>query len=706
MAGIKRQYSPDSVGEDERASKLSKPESNNASAVAHAILTKSTDRQVRIDVKLGSTRKGARNDPMPSFSIEDMRKDLENYDSTLFNGEFVQGDDEDQEANECDYNNEDDADEDDDEDDEDDEGDEDDDDDEDDEGDNYSDYGEGHLWLETIRGTALSAQSLSKNSKIGSCLARLIRREEMRALFWNEMEVPSRELSKLAFELFDRYGRLRSDYCDHDVRKGTGVWGKELNYGDLLLFEEIKIDRQWRRQGIARQIVKAILETTRTKVASHVGFFALVRPGYLTREATSAQEPPEKQEEIAQCFWKSLGFRRVGISSWLAFTDSVEHPSRQLELEQDCQKPEAAPEDNAIPRILKELYQKLGHPETDENECISNVQVALSSNLESQKCGPCGDTLLHFAALRRKPELVKLIIAGAPQTVTLRNQEGYTPAEALQRELEEQRTRQGDSQLTRVVSDDFTGYEASAIACLAAFQNFSAVDLSTLSPRDIEAAVAVTAEQISRPIGFDILAIQKTLRLKYGCTCGDCLGGFISPRTKFALLCVAEVQYDMLNDDIGHRTGPQWVDSNNHLLTELPSSVRNNLKTNKSMRQGFTNMINYFAECLRRDRIPSEREVLSVLRSYQSEWPPVTKGFLQRGGSVASVATMIFQTAMYQDKWSGDGHCWQMFAEQIDKLPSCRNDHEFAFVSGTCGYKRVQPDCSQLIYDPNDVSCW
>lgn len=148
-----------------------------------------------------------------------------------WSSELDQDDDEDQEASEDDGNDEDDED----------------DEaylypeyDEDDEGDNYSDYGE-HPWLETIRGTAAPPRSTPlslKDSKIGSCLARLIRRGQMRASFWLEMEEPSQETADLAFELFDRYGRLQTDYYNHDILKGTGAWGEELNHGDLLLFEE------------------------------------------------------------------------------------------------------------------------------------------------------------------------------------------------------------------------------------------------------------------------------------------------------------------------------------------------------------------------------------------------------------------------------------------------------------------------------------
>lgn len=45
---------------------------------------------------------------------------------------------------------------------------------------------------------------------------------------------------------------------------------------------------------------------------------------------------------------------------------------------------------------------------------------------------------------------------------------------------------------------------------------------------------------------------------------------------------------------------------------------------------------------------------------------------------------------MEHDQWAGDGSHREVFAEDIDKLAVCMNDHEFGFVAGMCGYKRVR----------------
>ncbi|KXX78615.1 hypothetical protein MMYC01_204488 [Madurella mycetomatis] len=524
------------------------------------------------------------------------------------------------------------------------------------------------------------------------------------------MELPSQEVADLAFGLFDRYGRLDHDYYEHEFRKGTGVWGKELDEGDLLLFKSLKVDPAFRRRGLGTKIVNAILEKARTKVDKSVGFFAIAKPGVLlSGSERSGMAPEEKQPtiermmRISTSFWRSLGFRRVGTSAWFARAESPEHPSRHVELAQDWEGPDDAAA--TLSDDLERLFGKLADPTADELECINDVRKTFLDDHEGQQWQAFdrdGNTLLHIAAMSSKPELVKFVLSKVSHLARMRNKEGYTPLEALQNKLERQRTRESDGHRFSVRSDAFGGFGPSSIASLAAFENSNAFDLSTLSLQDIEAISSTTDQEINMNPQLDIAGIRKTLRLKYGCTCGKCVGGFLSPRMSLALLCVAEIEYDILKDSMS-LTGPGWVNYNGDLLTYLPDNVRENMKTNKSMREGFSNMFDHFAQCLRQGVLPTEQTVLDVLRLERSEWPPVTRNFLQRGGTVASVSTMIFEMAMNDDEWAGDGSHRDTFGGEIDALVECRNDHEFGFVSGMCGYKRIRPDTSCFVDTDGEV---
>lgn len=578
----------------------------------------------------------------------------------------------------------------------------------------YDDDDDEFLWYEELDGLAklkssTDSPTISRRAakQIGGCSAKLIRRGKMRESFWFEMEQPTQETADLAFDLFDRYGRLNPEFYEHDVNKGTGVWGNELDHGDLLLFEDLTVDAAHRRRGIGTKLVNAVLEKTRKKVSEPVGFFALARPGFLWREVSflrgNRAAMREAQEEAMKgniAFWHAMGFRRVGTSSWLAWTDSPGHPSRQLGIAQDWICPDDLTADVSLYGKMEQICQKLADPAVKAAECIGELIMTLPEDFEDgqwQTTDHDGDTLLHIASRLSKPELVSFLLSRVPRLAAVRNKKGHTALEALQNHLECWRTRRSVGFATLVTPDAFKGFDASDIECLAVLEHTTAFDLSSLSPRDIEAVSSTTDEQTRRaPPQVDIVSIQKTLRYKYGCTCGQCIGGFLSPRMKLALLCVAEIEHDNM-DTFMDDTGPDWVTFNDDLLRHLPGFVRENFKTNKSMRQGFANMFSHFAKCLEKGRVPSEGNVLDFYQSGVSEWPPVTRNYLERGGSVAAVANTIFERAMEQDDWAGDGCHRDTFGEDIDKLVACRNDHEFGFVAGMCGYKRVQPASSRFV---------
>ena len=127
-------------------------------------------------------------------------------------------------------------------------------------------------WLEKIHGEVTSQRnSRSRPKQIGSCEAYLIRRDRIADTLWDDMEELEDEMAALAFELFDRFGCLKPHFKDHPVNRGSGVWNDELDYGDLLLIEEIKVSPRVRRRGIGSKLARAILELTSKKSEEFLG---------------------------------------------------------------------------------------------------------------------------------------------------------------------------------------------------------------------------------------------------------------------------------------------------------------------------------------------------------------------------------------------------------------------------------------------------
>jgi hypothetical protein len=70
-----------------------------------------------------------------------------------------------------------------------------------------------------------------------------------------------------------------------------------------------------------------------------------------------------------------------------------------------------------------------------------------------------------------------------------------------------------------------------------------------------------------------------------------------------------------------------------------------------------------------------------------SEWPPVTRNYLSRGGTVEAAFLMCVDLAMDQDARIGDGNLEEVMEQESSPLPRCRNDIEWDCMCEVLGYK-------------------
>ena len=537
----------------------------------------------------------------------------------------------------------------------------------------YEEYAE-FPWLEAIDGFVYLKKDPagpSKSKIIGSCNALLIRRAAIRGSFYSDMEEPSDETSKLAFTLFDRYGWLRSEWKDHPHQRGTAAFQDELGKGDMYLLDRLVIDPSYRRQGLGKRVTMALLEKARSKIDRP--FFTFVRPGFLRivmdEQRFHGKSENEKQsilfqdQDNAVAFYRALGFRRIGSSSWLGLASSSDHPSRLIPSHCDFDR---QVQDRPFPEGESQALLKTLASDLDDSTALAQLQDLDVKNPNDDQVWLAtddkGNTPLHIAAIRYKSQSVDCILAEPVgfQMQPRRNDDGHTPLEALLSRLEVLRTQKEVGFAIAHVSDSFVGYCKKALQCVARLKGVTA----------------------STPLEFS--------RLKYGCTCEQCWHGILSPRMIQALKEQADLIHSILLDDLSD--GRLWVEMNGDYLIHLLQPVRENLKTNKSMRQGFVNLCEYFGDCLDSKVLPTETNILDKYDE-SGEWPPCTKNFLQRGGTVASVASTLFLQAMDSDESIG-GAMWDEddgpgSEENQEQLPRCRNDKEYGFVSGMLGSSRV-----------------
>jgi hypothetical protein len=543
-------------------------------------------------------------------------------------------------------------------------------------------YDEFERWMRTIH-----VRCSYDGKEIGRGLGRYVNRDRIRDAFWRDMEQPCEELSKVAFQLFDRYGRLKQELKDHMIRKGTGVWGSELDLGPLFIIEEVCIDRDWRRKGVGKRIVTCLIEKSRAGKRNPA--FSLVAPGWLTREIEpdirgktklEAQQIQSCVQGVAISLYRSLGFRRIGASGFFGLATDPSHPAHTIPSIADFDPADAEPDIDEGPNTvadwfgdparsswrLKLLEERLPLHHAaitlPDEECVEFFHKFKISNVLMDDWGKVdrfSKNVLHVAACEFKIQSVRWLLESANEGHTLsaaRTIEGYTPQEELESHLESKRTKKEHGMLTVDISDNFLGFPPEAVGCLAALR---ALD----NPSEIQCA-----------------------RLKFGCTCGSCLDGFLSPRMKFALLCQAELTHDLLNEDI--EDGKMWCMMHDDLFTHVGPDLQQKFRTNKSYRQGFANVFDHVAATLRADQAPTALNVQNTWRD-SNEWPPHTKNFFQRGGNAENALRIIFDQARDQDEWAGNGEHMDLFEDDVNALPECRNDHEFGFAALACGVSNL-----------------
>ncbi|KAI1343004.1 hypothetical protein F5Y15DRAFT_273861 [Xylariaceae sp. FL0016] len=231
--------------------------------------------------------------------------------------------------------------------------------------DSLDDDWEDRPWIEMINSFAyLKGSSTGINEsrdQIGSCRCALIRREMTGRDFHREMEEPTEETSALAFDFFDQHGRLRNEFKQHSIKRRSGVWGDEMDHGDLLL-----------------RLVNAILGETRRKSPT---FFAVARSAVPTHYEPNVAEMTEdrkwvlhdKEEEIITCFLRSLGLRRVGSTEWFALSSESGHPFHKMQASHDYDPPKVTVREQDP--VMRALFRSVNV--LDDERCLVKLQSSV-----------------------------------------------------------------------------------------------------------------------------------------------------------------------------------------------------------------------------------------------------------------------------------------------------------------------------------------
>ncbi|KAK6358054.1 hypothetical protein TWF730_007408 [Orbilia blumenaviensis] len=538
-------------------------------------------------------------------------------------------------------------------------------------------------WLTTIR-VDLTANRMAVGTGLGKYLAK----DKIRDIFWKTMSEEVAEFRRMAYFLFNRYGRFKEHFKSHPVQRGSGVWGDELDNGDIFFIECVHVVPAWRRKGFGNMIIDELIAKScregRTPVVTIVSpqcFLNEIQERTKNEGWYKAHQIEARTMEQIISFWRKSGFRRIGSSRFFGRPTDPSHPSVTIlpendfnpakptfdpELPPESKVKQSAPksqEDISRSRSMKLLRDRLVTHHAvltlQDEECVAflwNFKPPKSQLNITNSVDRFLNNTLHHAAMRFKPKTIAWLLSNANKDNLLssaRNVEGYTPEEALKARLEIMRTirieKSPDGSANRDLSDisaAFTGFPKNAVYALAAFKRL----------RD--------------------LPRYKYLQLQFGCTCRQCISGILSPRMRVALMCQARWIHKML----GNGEGPSMWDMDPSAYVQyLTPELQEIIRTEKPIQQGYSNLFFFVAETLRRRKLPTVCDVMNTYFSYK-EAVPCTRMFLDKGGTLQDVFRILFEQARDSDDWVGDGTQMQRAAIVIETLPECRNDHEFDFL--------------------------
>jgi len=314
-------------------------------------------------------------------------------------------------------------------------------------------------WMQTLH-----VKCIKDGRVVGTARGRYVDRDKnwMRANFWTEMDAASEDLSTIGFELFDRYGRLKEEFKSHIVRKGSGVWGDELDLGSFFVIEHLLVNAAWRRKGIGSKLTNTLMSNSRKSSRSPV--FMIVLPGVLTEDVNAEMRfKPDREQaefrsraiEAAIAFYRFLGFRRVGASLCFGLATDPDHRARSILPEADFDPREAAEEEDFFDepsyvvdwegsyrlQDFQERYPlQLAVSTLKDDICVKLFKESKFTEDQWTKCDRFSQNILHHAASSLKPRVVRWLLENSDQTFPFaRSVDGYTPLEALQAQLDNRR---------------------------------------------------------------------------------------------------------------------------------------------------------------------------------------------------------------------------------------------------------------------------
>jgi hypothetical protein len=266
------------------------------------------------------------------------------------------------------------------------------------------------------------------------CLGYLIDRTRV-SDFYRQMKDYSPQTGQLAFTLFDRRGNLRQEYKEHIIKKGSGIWGSELDTGLLLLLDSTAINHSTQSHGGTTHLLRNVIEGISDLFKKPV--FAVVA----TSKSTASESAHCTFHNDPNQSLRSLGFRRVGNTTFFALSSDASHPCYRLPAVHDFDPAPPQPY-KSTPYFNKIAADAMQSPDHLFRENLDTKYGEISARrVSGVVIGSGDDSIFHIVASRGMVQSATCMLSRWPELRNARNDAGEMPLEALKCLIEEDKVR-------------------------------------------------------------------------------------------------------------------------------------------------------------------------------------------------------------------------------------------------------------------------
>ncbi|PPQ99871.1 hypothetical protein CVT26_009315 [Gymnopilus dilepis] len=505
--------------------------------------------------------------------------------------------------------------------------------------------------------------------------------------FFTLMDEDAQELHEFSIALFDKRSDIRPWLVDGGKRSGSGCWGEELSSGDMLYVQDLTVKPEFRKRGLGSLLLQKLLASPHVDVHGHVICWPTSTDNSddnfdigMLLQPTEAyiQGRREDQARVVAFYRKQNGFRRIGLTHFFAYSPDVSHPSHQLAASADPDPPS----NNAPVRPFDEDELQARYPvhsAASNNKSFSVVQCiqrAYQADRRSVRQRDMhGMTPISNAASKENVYAIRALLQVDPigAVEDLRdneNMESMTPLEALENSM------RAAKEFSETLMGGWRGYSDDSLRC-----------------------EYLIKKALGSPL-FSETESEYIKKRKFGCSCGACMGGWLSPRMRYRLSAEAAILEDMMAMHVPNLPSKRPLSKDDtfcySVFDYIPPIIKQKIfKTFFVGAQTVFDAIYRLLEISKDDTLLNTKTIAEAAITLDSKAFPY---FLAKGGKIEYVLDALVDVSKEQSVL-GDGTWDEGYdleycpgeikngesAVEFSALPKCANDLEFELIRNKFG---------------------